>query len=432
MRAWVGSLTISRLAAAVAAVWLCGAGSAWAGGGGADGGIVQPFLNGLCQFLGMTNMAPSCPQLPRATQVILEYAALATAPPDFVRGPVGAIPTCSVAGDAGNPCANNALNAVNRPVPAPIGLSDLANLTPLAFTINKQGQAIPTEPGDPSAVSFLYAVTTTTGVNEQPDTLQLFYDYPPLTSSTFPSGNVVAQISLPLQVLSMTNGSERLVCGPQGCPLSVATLQITACGASCLSANVFGNFSQTTPMLTAAALGIQSTVVFGSSPNSSKTHAIFEVQVPLLVTGPTSPAQCGKAIAAGTPDPADCGNDPAYFGVTPANATNGIATGSPTGINQITGLPTAFSTNDLGHTPAALGAPVGIAPSAAPACPGGKACPVTVPPALPPPSTFPFCASFSVKGVLNPAVAVFYAIGTDGAAYLSAPIVPPTNVACPF
>jgi len=310
-------------------------------------------------------------------------------------------------------------------------VSNLANLTPLAFTINKQGQAIPTDPGDPSAVGFLYAVTTTSGANGQLNTLQLVYD-PILTGASFGPGPV-AMISLPLQVLSTTNGTERLVCGPQGCPNSVATLQITASGPASVTTSVTGDFTGSGTAQTYPAdwvLGPNSvSVVFGQSPNSSKTHALVEVLVPLLVTGPTNPARCGKAISAGTADPADCGNDPAYFGVTPANASNGIATGSPTGINQITGLSTAFSTNELGFTPAFLGAPVGIAPSAAPGCPGG----VTCPPPLPlQPSTFPFCASFSVKGVLNPAVAVFYAIGTDGVAYLSAPIVPPTKVACPF
>jgi hypothetical protein len=418
------------LAGAVAALWLCGAGSAWAGGGGGpDAGPDQTSLDALCSFLGVT----SCPQLPTVTQIVLEYAALGTSSPDFVRGPgkFGGFGGCSVAGNLGQPCDTFGINAVSRPTPSPIGLPDLGKLTPLAFTINKQGQAVPTQPSNPSAVGFLYAVTTTTGKNGQPDTLQLFYDYPPLTSSTFATAQTVAEISLPLQVLN-TDGSERLVCGPQGCPASVATLLISAVcngGVNCLTANVFGNFSPAIPNLSPNALGLQWQLVFGTSPNSKNTHAIFEVLVPLLVTGPTNPAQCGKAISAGTPDPADCGNDPAYFGVTPAGATNGVATGSPTGINQITGLPTAFSTNDLGFTPASLGAPLGVAPFAAPACLGGNPCP-RVPPLQQ--STFPFCASFSVKGTLNRAVAAFLAIATDGTTDVSAPVVPPSTVTCPF
>jgi hypothetical protein len=442
MRASVTSSIISHLAGAAVALWL-GAGPASAGSGGGDGGIVQPVLNAFCNLMAMSQLAPSCPQLPRATQVMLEYAALANVPPDFARGPhftttggsVGGFAACSVAGNEGIACSENALNAVNQPEPQPIGTSDLANLTPLAFKISNN-QAVPTEPNDPAAVSFLYAVTTTTGVSGQPgqlDTLQLFYDNPSvmsLTSSTFPNGTVLAQISLPLQVLSKTNGAERLLCGNTGCPLSVATLQISACTSGSpgcvngLAANVLGDFSSKISMLTAAALGLQWQLVPGSS--------IFEVQVPLLVTGPTNPTKCGKAISAGTPDPADCGNDPAYFGVTPANATIGT-TGSPTGINQASSLPTAFSTSVLGFTPASLATPVGIAPHAAPAClpagaPGATAdgsCPAQPNPQL---STFPFCASFSGKK----AVAAFYAVGTNGAVYLSAPVVTPSQVTCPF
>jgi hypothetical protein len=267
-------------------------------------------------------------------------------------------------------------------------------------------------------------------VSGQLDTLQLFYNYPSLTSSSA-SGTVVAKISLPLQVLSKTNGSERLLCGTKGCPASVATLQISACtngSPGCvngLAANVLGDFSSKISMLSADALGLQWQLVPGTS--------IFEVQVPLLVTGPTNITKCGKAISAGTPDPADCGNDPAYFGVTPALATNGNATGSPTGINQANGLPTTFSTSVLGFTPVSLAVPVGIAPHAAPEClPGvnSGACPTVAPLQ---PSTFPFCASFlGANGVLNPAVAAFYAIGTNGAAYISAPVATPSQVTCPF
>jgi hypothetical protein len=430
----VRSSTISALVGAVAAIWLGGVGPASAGAGGGDGGIVQPTLNALCNLMAMTQLAPSCPQLPRATQVILEYAALANVPPDFARGPSapgGVFNACSVAGNEGIACSENALNAVNQPVPAPIDpTKDLANLTPLAFTINSQGQATPTQADDPAAVSFLYVVTTTTRVSGQLDTLQLIYNYPSLTSSTtFTNGQVVAKISLPLQILSKTNGSERLLCGLQGCLLSVATLQIacssaSGCGPDGLTANVFGDFSSKISMLSAAALGIQWQLVPGSS---------IEVQVPLLVIGPTNVTKCGKAISAGTPDPADCGNDPAYFGVTPANATSGNATGSPTGINQASGLTTAFSTSVLGFTPASLAVPVGIAPHAAPAClsgVNGGACPTVAPLQS---STFPFCASFlGSNGALNRAVAAFYAISTNGASYTSAPVAAPPQVTCPF
>jgi len=152
------------------------------------------------------------------------------------------------------------------------------------------------------------------------------------------------------------------------------------------------------------------------------------VSVPLLVTGPSNTARCGKAISTPTSDPADCGNDPAYFGVTPGGATNGSAIGSSTGINQITGLPTAFSSDVLGFTPTFLGQPIGIAPSAAP--PVGS--PQCVGTSCTPTYTYPFCSSFLVNGVLEPATAAFYSIATNGATNVSAPRTPPAGVTCPF
>src|SRR5207249_204082 len=65
MRASISS-TVSRLAGAVAALWLCGAGSVWAGsGGGADLGTLNSALLTLCNttlpMFGVT--PPSCPQV---------------------------------------------------------------------------------------------------------------------------------------------------------------------------------------------------------------------------------------------------------------------------------------------------------------------------------------------------------------------------------
>lgn len=477
MRGSVRSSRVSCLIGAVAALWLCGAGSAWAGGGGgADAGTVQAFLDAICGVLGVT----SCPQLPTATQAVLESSALENSPPDLIRGENS---LCTVSGTLlfGFPrCDTLAITAANPPsrsdprplasspislaslsnpmtLPAaPIAVSSLSSLTPLAFMSPPSGPATPVPPGTTGANSFFYAEATR--ASAQPDTLTLFFDYPPLTNPTFAKGQIIAKISLPLQVLN-ADGSERLVCGPHGCPGSgnppvtgsVATLRITAnCngGPGCLTANVVGDFSVpgTIETRTAADLGVEFRLVFNSSPNATSSHAIFEVQVPLLVTGPSNPANCGNAINSGTADPADCGNDPAYFGVVPIFATlaNGNlnsnvgcpvgmppGVGCPTGINQISGLPTAFKTNDLGFTPGFLGKPVGISPSAAPTCIGGGVCAGQVTP-----STYPFCASFWANGAsppLHSAVAAFLAIGTDGTTYVSSPIpVPVAGLACPF
>jgi hypothetical protein len=430
MRGTVGSLMISRLAAAAVAVWLCGTGSAWAGGG-MDLGSLQLILNGVCSLLGMT----TCPQLPTITQVILELAALENSPPDLLRANSD-IKICTVSGLPINgsinvpPCKAVVVDAVNRPASSPVGLSDLSALDPLAFIspLPGQGPALPVQPGTSGENSFFYAVAT--GANGQPDTLQLFYDYVPRTTA----GQFVANVSLQLQVLNK-DGSERWV---------QTTLTITAncTGSSSCSASTIasGDFLGTgTPQqYSGAQLGLNPQVFFGASPNSAVPHAILEVPVSLLVTGPAKPAQCGKAISAVSPDPTDCGNDPAYFGVTPAGASNGSTPGSPTGINQVSGLPTAFATNATGFSASVLkGAAVGIAPYAAPPCTAAT-CPSGTNPPPPAQSFFSSCASVASR----PAVAAFFAMGTDGTTYISAPTIPqpppspgttsPPPAKCPF
>lgn len=399
MRKWIRSSPISRFVGVVTSLWLFGMGSAWAGDGGSDLGI-QSVLDTICTDVGMT----SCPKVPTITQAILQISSLENAAPDYVRGPQGNLvlsgfsALCSVSsGPILNACSQaNAINAVNPPAASPVAVSDLPSLTPLAFTTGK-GQAVPVPLGTSGANSYFYAVAT--GPNGEPNTLTLFFDYPVQTNSNFQKG-VVANVSLPLQVLS-SNGSERLICGATGCPVSLATLQISATctsGASCLTANVIGDFSTpgTIGTQSASALGIQLSVSFAPSPNSAGSHLILEVQVPLLVTH---------------------GNDPAYFGVVPSGVIP---------VNQLSGLPTAFTSDVVPPSK------IGVAPQAAPACPSGT-CP-------PPITTFPFCASFSGSGSgplgsgsFHSAVATFLSIGTDATAYVSSPVPPlPSSLKCPF
>jgi hypothetical protein len=264
------------------------------------------------------------------------------------------------------------VNAVNPPAPLPITLSD-NNLNPLAF-ISRQPAATPTQPGDPAANSFFYAVA-----NQQDglsDTLTLFYDYPPQTNSNFSKGQNVANISLPFGVIVGT--TERFV---------PATLQISATcsgGSQCLTANVVGDFagseSGTPQTYLATDLGVNLEFQFTQ-------HAIFKVQTPLLVTPPT---------------------DGAYFGV-----------------NQLSGLPAAFATPGVGFAAAKLnGALVGIVPYASP-----QTNPNAKKNAIP---NLSFCASFSTGssgGGTVPAIAAFLAIGTDGTTYASAPMT--TVAQCP-
>jgi len=399
MRDSVRSSAITRFAGVITAAWLCGMASAWAGTSGSDTGL-QQVLNDVCGDVGISTT--SCPHMPTATQAILQMSGLTNAAPDFVRGPQGPVVAsgfsalCTVSGSGGlNVCSQkNAINAVNPSAASP----DLSNLTPLAFTTVK-GQAVPVPFGTKGADSFFYAVAAP-DQNGEPNTLTVVFDYPTLTSSSFTKGQVVGNVSLPLQVLN-NDGTERPICGATGCPASLATLQITACssGPGCvngLAANVTGDFSTPGTIITMSAsqLNIGVSVSSGPSPNSSRSHFILEVQVPLLIT---------------------LGNDPAYFGVVPSGMIP---------VNELSGLPTAFT--------AELKPTFGVTPQAAPTCSGP--CPSTTFT-----STFPFCASFAGNGggPLNPAVATFVTLGTDATTYVSSPVTTanPSGVPilkCPF
>src|SRR5262249_34866585 len=135
-------------------VWLCGIGSAWAGGGGNDTGGAQGALNAVCSLAGTA----SCPQLPTVTQLILAISDFQNTPPDFVRGPLF-FNSCSVSGNAGQLCSEfNAVTTVNPLAPSEIALTDLPNLTPLAFQAVFGQAATPVALGSPLANSFVYPV----------------------------------------------------------------------------------------------------------------------------------------------------------------------------------------------------------------------------------------------------------------------------------
>src|SRR5262249_29695095 len=133
MRTSFGSSIISRFASAAAALWLCGAGMAWAGGGGESLITVQAVIgpvdgsSGFCHMLGMGTSfqnGTTCPQLPTFTQAILEAAGLANSPPEMVAAQNGLPPGSNVY--ATNPAAL----PTDIPVNSKTGLATL----PLATT----------------------------------------------------------------------------------------------------------------------------------------------------------------------------------------------------------------------------------------------------------------------------------------------------------
>jgi hypothetical protein len=361
----------SRVAYAVAALWLCGIGAARAGGGGADASTFQQVLNTVCSEVGVP--PASCPQLPTAAQIAAEISGLVNSQIDDVRN--SAFANCgNLVIFTGVPCPQIAINAANIPVKSPpSGPLAISYLTPLAFT---QEGAV-TQYGDPAAKRFLYAALIE-GSDGQPQVLDVVLDDTLGTSKQFSKGPVAA-FSLPLVIL---NGTESPV---------AATLQLTATcngAADCLSGTVTGVTGPGKTPPTAAQLGIQFSSTFGSSPNSTTAHRTYELLLPIIVTNT---------------------NDPAYF-TNPPSCPN-----TNKGTNLLSGYCNAFSKQSLGFTASVLGgASIGVAPYAAPLC-----TPATCPAQGTAQTTyFGFCASFGSV----PAVTTFIQIGTDGTTIMTTPV----------
>ena len=335
----------------------------------------------------------------------MEVAGLGYARPEAIRR-FNNVPPGSVFAGNPSPIPGNPVVPVTLPV-TPQAFSNLA-LTPLAFISGgfppkSQAFAPVTQLYDPNANSFFSAVTTygSVGGNPQPQTLNLFYDDLSRRSQLFITGQEVAKISLPLVVYD----SSTCTANPStGCSetevMTILDVRATCSGGpNCLTAYATADFSafgsskcSSSQPCTAADLGIGFAVVFGSSPTSSTSHAIFEVQVPMIVT---------------------VANDPVHFN---ANFN------SP----QVNLIGTAtFGVEDLGALLAFLpGKVIGVA-----TYPG----PMTVSGATT--AYYGFCASLPDNFArLNPSVAAFLDIATDGEALVSTPLGESSMPAltCPF
>jgi hypothetical protein len=227
---------------------------------------MQTALDAICLSFGMT-----CPQLfPNLTELVLETAALENVAPEMVRAVNSIVPTIAV-------------NALNPPAGSPFSLS---NVTPLAFISPSLsgGKVSVTQPGDALANSFFYAATDGIFPTLSPTTLFLLYDYPALTKKTFTKGQDIADIQIPLTVLN-SNGTESSVPtvlqfrGSTGSP-----------GYTVVAAPGGGP-----PTHDPSELGLSATLDFSTG------HAIFAVQVPLLVTGKTDPAYFANPNPAASP-----------------------------------------------------------------------------------------------------------------------------------
>ncbi len=375
-------LTLLRVAAAIAALWLCLPQPAKAGDG-ADLAGLQNYINDVCSTFSMS----SCPQIPTITQAVLQVAAFVDIAPEAVR-PNFHIPVGPYV-DAGNPSrppgagcsALKCTDPLNPILALPIDPGVLSTLRPLAFrgASSGNGTASPTQLYDLSATAFFYAVGGSTKAGSpQPDTLVLFYDDPARTAALSP-GQVAAKVSLPLTVLNK-DGTERSV--PTILQYQAPALGAAPCSASTVTGNFSGSSVQT---LSPAKIGVNCALVLASSPVSASSHAILEVTVPMLITSGTDPAIVGGS----------------FIGF---------------------GDPFLKGGGDFGFT-FSSGKSIGIGPNARPFGP-----PATTT------ATYALCANLatdSSPSTLVPSVAAFYAIAGDGEILVSAPLAPSISITCP-
>jgi hypothetical protein len=446
MRDSTRSSTISRLAGAAAALWLCGTGAAWAGGGqdlaGLQGLIGKPDgSTGICAILGMD----PCPQLPTVTEAILELAGLANNLSEMSRAQDAIPPGSSVNADnaaAMPPSSNHGMpfpldysttspplfvaatpgTKTTAPTPA-AGL--LSTLTPLAFVSQDplvSNTAPATQLFDSTADTFLYAVGVSSteapvpgalvpGANLTiPDKVYFFLDDLFRTKN---NSQFSAKFQFPLTAYNQ-DGSERAV---------PTTLQFNANSAGdCSTSTVTGDFNPTVSpsvphpqTLKPDQIGVKCAAVFGPSPTLTVPHVIIEVAVKLLIAQNTDPAYFYSALNPGQKNPI---NTLIFTAFDPVNPP-------------------------LGHTPAAgilgsQGLYIGLSPTPAPFCNsvyGTTTCPV--PPPTPPKQVpFSFCASLPNNTIgqgagLRPAVGAYSAMATSGEMLLSAALPSFSQSFCP-
>lgn len=426
------SSIISRTAGAILGLSLCGAGTAWAGGGADFGSLTALLSNGTTGICDVFGINP-CPKVPSITQAALEATALGNNVFEMLLLQNGFEPASRV--KANNPAAlaadipadGNGNAIFPTAITTPSLLSVLSSLTPLAF--NSQGPGTAQSPGtatatqlyDPTADSFFYAVglssTGRPGVKAPlpvPDYVYFFYDDLFRNNVNFATGTTVAKFSFVLKVFNSSNGTERAV------PTTLNFVATTA--GDCSMSNVMGDFKGigggATQTLTPDQIGISCAVVFSASPTSLQKHAIFEVAVPLLVTR----ASDGELYFWSADH-----KDPIITTKVSSNPVN-----SPL-VTQ--GVYTAFEV-ETGHSVPAnsylgTGTAVGLAPSAAPLCSDlGVTCS-----SKPMPATFPLCANLPVNtngtgAQLRPAVGAYYAMATSGEMLLAAPIPAASTSTC--
>ena len=430
MRGSIKFSKFSGVAGAIAALWLLLAGPAWAGGGMDAGTLLAALCQDASNLTGFVGKTIPCPQYPTYFQInpdttkttisagspiALELAAWENVSPDSV---LKLDNDCGLGTPGPQYCPLLAVNVSNRPAKSPFAdpSTAISYLNPLAFVSPTSTTPFTvTQSSDPAATSYVYAVALD-DQNGQPQALDLIFDFVTGTKSPDPKGQGPIVISLPLAMLAGGAATETSI---------VATLTANCSGpGACKTVSVSTNppLSGKKPPYTPADLGWSFSYSFDTSPNSSTKHPIVELRVPFLVNQATDPVYF---IGTGLPIPG-CPND--------GNPFSGYCN-----VFSATNSPNGFAPKFLTNTV------VGMAPSAAPQCPGnqpGTLCPpannimgdppnqVIPPNQAPVPPTFGFCASFSN----NLAAAFFLAVGTEGSVIVVSPVAAATRTpypACP-
>jgi hypothetical protein len=384
MRTSIRCLTISRFTVAVAAIWMYGAGSAWAGGGGESLTTLQNLISDICGDFGVSN----CPDTPTVTQAVLAVAALENSPPEMVRALNSIAPGSAL--DAGNAAAVPPTPFPLTTTTSPTLSEFLSTLKPLAFISSQQGTtpAVPAQLYDPNANTFFYAVASGTTVAltglTEPTALLLFHEDVSRIVPVFLNSQIVAKVSVPLTTFNTSTDTEN--------PAVITTLEVVATctgGPSCLQAYAIGGIGTPTKPIPVANLGINFAAVFSASPISTIPHLIFEFAVPQLVTEFT---------------------DQLHFWF--AN----LGEYGPINLS----IPSAFFTDDDGSCPGAssLGC-IGITPNPGPLVSSSGSL------------TFALCASLPDNlGLIHPAVSAYYALATSGEVLISRALS--STSVCPF
>jgi hypothetical protein len=486
MRVSIRSSTLSRITGAVAALWLYGAGAAWAGGGGGEdlAGIntLISGTNGLCQLF---KYLINCPApLPTETQGVLEVVALENNLPEIV-GAQNNIPAGSRL-PAGSPAIDSSTLPVDSNTGLPIlpsasttpsTLGVLATLTPLAFISGSKATgptvSLVTSSSTAAGDTTLNFATTKGLIANQAYSI---VDATPGNTGAIPPGTILSSFIPPATTVTMSanaTGSgvasgDKITFTPIANPAAATQLADPNADAFLYAVGV-GPTLKTLPVpgmvyffyddLLGTNQNFNKGQIVGrfsfpltqldSNSSRGETTVMTTIQVVATCKGGLS---CLQAQVGGTPvSPGIIGFAP-VFGPSPALAKNHVIFefAIPLLVTDATDPAYFYTFNSSGHSapnPINQGtktvfqgdqAAAGLAPSAGPLGPSPTCTPtISGGSCTPPLSTFALCADLPDNTPGPPgndlphAVGAYYAVATSGETWLSAPLPAASTSMCP-